>query len=286
MDDVGAMSQPVICALGWQLDHAAIEAIEFAENARIAHCDALFLAAGSVSQLWRRAVGHPVRSFRSAVYERHCWSTLAALDQQLRRLLRRGGVLFVRLDYPESVCRVSCRPDDPRLPVGSPIDVYDALAAVDPLLAAIARGRRPLSSSTTRPRTMTTDVLQRRLFSPYLEQANRHVFASLVLADIDGLAQPLLLTPEGDCVAATSEQIVLLPPLGMPDSRHEASCMLAILDRLMTERSPGHRTPIIEEPLGKDSAFAGTVNDRSATRVNNLADWVLTPDERAVLSSS
>lgn len=280
------MPEPTVCTLGWQLDHAAIEALDLSETARIAHCDALFLAVGSVSELWQHAVGHPVRSFRSSAHEQQCWQGLAALNQQLRRLIRRGGVVLVRLDCPEDKCRITCRPDDPRLPVGSPVDVYDALSSADPLLAAVARGRRLFSDPPLGPLTTTTAEDVRQTFLPYLQQASHHAFASLSLADIEGLAQPLLTTAAGDCVAAASGQVVLLPPLGMLDSRQEASCLLATLDRLMAARRPQHWTPIIEPPHGQESVLAIPADRHPGNEGGHLADWALTADERAVLSAS
>ncbi|MEZ6070755.1 MAG: hypothetical protein R3C10_10895 [Pirellulales bacterium] len=233
------------------------------------------MAVGCVAQLWRRAIGHPVRGFRSSAHEQQCWQALAALDQQLRRLLRRGGVIVLRLDRPEDSCRMNCRPDDPRLPVGSPIDVYDALASTSPVLATLARRRYLLDEELRGPWQSTDDGRLRDLFAPYLAEARRFAFPCLAFEVDEWLAAPLLTTPAGACVSAASDGVLLLPPLGMSDPRREATCLLATLDRVMAESAA--------------TAGIGLSSGRPPPQIRrfaageNLADAVLSSDERAAL---
>lgn len=197
------MRTPVCATLGWELDSPGVAVLEVADTLALSHVDVLFLAVDEVSQLWARAVGHPVRRFRSAAWERQAWGQLLTLIRQLRRLLARGGQLVCRLDLPTSRCHVGLRPRDERFPPGSDLNAYEALATVHRSLGGL-QAAEPLTDGDFLP--VENDHVAAAYLTEFVDQ----------LRPVMGLARPaesrpLAVSSSGASVAWAWEQIVCLP---------------------------------------------------------------------------
>lgn len=222
-------------SLGWQLAAVEIAPLEtsLADSrclksaaGAIAGAEALLLSCDAVSRLWDRAVGEGTRQFRSTSREHEAWQGLTQLLAALSRFRGRGGVLVCRLDLPSPACRVRRAADDPMFPGTTTINCYDALVAVDPLLAQIA--------ATNCPVTEADGLLGDTSHSAraYLE-----AFAWCVAPAVAWQARPeightLATTPDGLAIAAAAERIVCLPRLARHDTAVEAVLLLELIDAL------------------------------------------------------
>lgn len=225
-------------SLGWQLAAVEIAALEtsLADSrclksaaSAIAGAESLLLSCDTISRLWDRAVGEGTRQFRSTSREHEAWQGLTQLLAALSRFRDRGGVLVCRLDLPSPACRVGRAADDPMFPRTTAINCYDALAAVDPLLAQIAATDCPVTEA---------DGLLGDTAHParaYLEAFDWCVAPAVAWQAQSETGHTLATTPGGLAIAAAAERIVCLPRLARHDTAVEAVLLLELIDALRTD---------------------------------------------------
>lgn len=229
-----------VASIGWDLDHAAVQAVEVDGTVSLARADAAFLAVDAVSQLWRRAVGEPVRSFRAATLEHEAWQKLSSLIGELRRLLARGGLLVCRLDVPSSLCRVVVRPSDPHFPPGSELNAYHAVATVHPLLATLAVSLGQLPDAEWYPASTDHPLLS--CLRGFGGRAVPLVAATALPPNVTRLG----FSATGHAVAVASDQVACLPGFVGVDPRDEARELYAAVRSWHERRTAA--VPIPETP--------------------------------------
>lgn len=213
-------------ACGWPLDHPRIEPLDLADLSCWPTVDVLFLAVDEVSHLWERAVGEGERSFRAVAHETVAWERLIQLLSYLRTVWARGGWLIFRSDLPSSRCRVRCRPEHPRFPLGKTLNAYEALAPAHPVLTAVAQHSGRLLHADLEPvavnHPLATYVREfEGEFLPEVALRNALGKCPTPLADGTVLAQTSLEEP----LAFACERLAFVPPLAGVEPAEEATVL-------------------------------------------------------------
>jgi hypothetical protein len=225
---------PLACAsIGWNLDSPHIVPLEPDSPGQLDQVDAIFLSIDRVSDLWARAVGHPLKSFRSSVFESEAWQRLSHFNRQLQRFLARGGLLVCRLDLPTSRCQVRFRPDDEGFPAAFELNAYRAIAPAHPALAALAEGAGQLTVPEFELIATNHPVGQ------YLSEF-AHTISPVVGITRLVTAEEVAHSATGHSVALAWDQVLAVPPAPGVDSLREAASLLDVVRQTLgREASPG-----------------------------------------------
>lgn len=225
------MAALVYTTLGWELAHPRITSAAIDNPDALAQTDVLFLAIDCVGDIWARAIGEPVRSFRSASLERDAWQRLLGLVRALRQLIERGGRIVCRLDLPTSSCQVRERPNDPRFPTGNELNPYLALAGVHPAFAAIAASVGQLETSELYLAGSDHPL------ADYLQDFAAELVPQVALKEKPEGASCLAHTSAGFAVALAWESLVFLPASQGLDPHDDARVLLETVERWIGDRA-------------------------------------------------
>lgn len=245
------MSLPKFASIGWELADPRVADLRDADSWQgdaWNSVDLLFLSTRAIAGLWselspgdqpklfptgkERAQKSPSakplpqegviskpRKKSSAVREQAAWNRAAVFARNLRRLLRRGGLLICRLDSPTPRVKIRFPPLSKCFPDGKSIDSYLALSVVH---ATLAEWSMPLAVEAPRLTLVDADSP----WSDYLRgQAGEVAPVAAILAE-SNTAAVLARDGEGRILAAADSQVVLLPPLATPDPQREVELLL------------------------------------------------------------
>ncbi|MBX7168171.1 MAG: hypothetical protein K1X74_17680 [Pirellulales bacterium] len=247
--------------IGWDLEHPEVEPCALDDVQSWNAARVIFLAYSAIEGLWRRAAGRPLSVFRSPRLEHECWRELHDLIGRMRAYLDRGGLLFCRLDLPESRCRVADPPGLPDFPPGSQLNAYEALATVDSTFAAIAATcGRLLQSRLVRHTTG-------HALDGYLEAYERTFRPDVALRELPAGCEPLASTGDGLALAVASDSVVWLPPLRVPDPIGEGQLLHAAAMRMLGRDALDPRRPV---SINADDASLSAREQQLACKIAQL----------------
>lgn len=243
------MAALVYTTLGWELVHARIISATIDDLDALAQADVMFLSIDCIGEIWARAIGEPVRSFRSASLERDAWERLSGLIRVLRQLIERGGRIVCRLDLPTSSCQVRERPNDPWFPAGSELNPYQALAGVDPAFAAIATEVGQLETSELYVAESDHPL------ADYLEDFAAELVPRIGFKQKPEGASCLAQTSAAYAVALAWEKLVFLPASQGLDPRDDARVLMETVERWIGDRAID--TSVAAASTGSDVQIPG-----------------------------
>lgn len=212
-------------SLGWDLVHPKLVSLDALDPSAWPEADVVFLGSDVWSRCWQRAVGHPVRAFRTPDWETTAWRQALHWIDRLSQHVQSGRWLVVRLECPSSRCRVAARPGDPRFPIGSPVSSLELLAAMHPVLGAWWRTAGALA------RTEVELVPTSHPLGEYLDEFRAELRPEVAwVAELTPSQEPLAVTPVGELIACRGPSLAVVPPLLGVDPEIEARVLLATVE--------------------------------------------------------
>jgi hypothetical protein len=236
------MSLPKFAAFGWELADPRVAAANLADADLWNSADAVFLSTRAVATLWSelapKSEGAKTRKKPSAVREQIAWNRVAVFVRNLRRLLRRGGLLVCRLDPPTERVKVRFPPLNKCFPDGKAIDSYVALSAVH---AMLAEWSSPRLAGEARLEALEAGSP----WSGYLQVLAGDFAPAVAIDPQSNTSAVLARDPLGRVLAAADSQVVLVPPLAVPQPEREAELLVeaALRARSLREAAAPRAVP-------------------------------------------
>lgn len=229
------MSLPKFASFGWDLADPRVAVVDPQGGDAWNSADAVFISASAVAELWREldrklvdgSKGKAKTPKPSAEREQAAWNRVAMFARNLRRVLRRGGLVICRLDAVSARIKIRFPPISKCFPDGAGIDNYLALSVVH---AGLAEWSAP--SEAAGARLEVTDA--HSPWAAYLSGQAGELAPVVALEAHSGTSAVLARDEIGRTLAAADSQVVVLPPLAHPDPVREAELLI---DAAMRARS-------------------------------------------------